>query len=83
MMPHKMPVFVSLILTSIGSAFVIGGSLALWDVARSTSLGNQIYWLPFMTLSTAWYIAADLFVFLIIMGAGMIAIGMLLVRVIN
>mgnify|MGYP001612837294 CR=1 FL=1 len=83
MMPHKIPVFVSLILTSIGSAFVLGGSLALWDVARSTSLGNQTYWLPFMAFSTAWFIAADLFVFLIVMGAGMIAIGMLFVRVVR
>ena len=57
----------------LGVAFLIGGVLTLWDIARTISQGSQRYWLPFMIMQLPWYVAADAFVLISWVGGALIA----------
>ncbi|MDA4133656.1 MAG: hypothetical protein OK454_11125 [Thaumarchaeota archaeon] len=59
----------SAVYLGMGLFFVIEGGNLLWDLGRTIANGSAGYWLPFMMVDMPWYLAGDLGIFFVGLGA--------------
>jgi hypothetical protein len=70
------PMLVSAVFLGLGLFFVVEGGNLLWSMGlASTPQAQQSYGLPFMAITMPWYIAGDLGIFFVILGAAMMFVA--------